>query len=180
MKSLEYLEREERQIESILEMLDYFSRRLDNRQDVPPYMFKEIIEFLRIYVDGHHKKREVLILMFLGSYGINTPNQECTEIHAYLKKYGRFLLKVIEAYDLGYQGAKGVLAYHAKRYIEILRQHLAFENELVARLVDDQERRDVEVLRQFKKVARDAKKIRERGIIRMDALKRESLMISGH
>ena len=54
MKSLRYLAREERFIESLLEMLDYFTQRIDDRKDVPPYMLKEIIELLQKYINVSH------------------------------------------------------------------------------------------------------------------------------
>ena len=173
MKSLEYLEREERFIESLLEMLDYFTLRLDNKKDVPPYMLKEIIELLQIYIEVSHRMREELILSLLGSRGMDAPNQECTEIHDTLKKHERFLLRVVEAYDLGYQGAKGVFAHYAKQYISILRQHLKLQNDLLSMWIEDQEQRDAELLKEFKKLDGGVKKTRERGMIRMETLKKE-------
>jgi hemerythrin-like domain-containing protein len=178
MKSLRYLEREERFIESLLEMLDYFTQRIDDKKDVPPYMFKEIIELLQTYINVSHRMREEMILVFLDTSGTYAPSQECDQIHASLRKYERFLLRVIEAYDLGYQGAKGILACYVKRYTLILRQHIKFESELLTRWVNDQEHRDVEVLKQFKKIDYGVKRIRERGIVRMEALKRESLTVT--
>ncbi|MBN2225649.1 MAG: hemerythrin domain-containing protein [Deltaproteobacteria bacterium] len=177
MKSLKYLEKEMKFIESLLEMLDHFTRRLDNGKDVPPYMFKEIIELLQIYIDVSHIMREEVILRFLGTCGIDAPTEECDQTHASIKKHERFLLMVIEAYDLGYQGARGIFAYYAKRYIWILRQHLKLENELLIKWIDNQEHRDGEILRQFKKIEVRVKRTRERGIVRMEALKRESQMI---
>ena len=178
MKSLRYLAREERFIESLLEMLDYFTQRIDDKKDVPPYMFKEIIELLQTYINVSHRMREEMILAFLDTSGIYAPSQECDQIHTSLRKYERFLLRVVEAYDLGYQGAKGILACYTKRYTLILRQHIKFESELLTRWVNDQEHRDVEVLKQFKKIDYRVKRIRERGIVRMEALKRESLTVT--
>jgi hemerythrin-like domain-containing protein len=177
-KSLQYIEREGRFIESLLEMLDRFSGRLDNGKDVPPYMFKEIIELLQIYIDVSHRMREEVLLTFLGTHGIDAPTQEYEKIHTSIRKYERFLLRVVDAYDLGYHGAKGILACYAKRYISILRQHLKHENELLTRWVDNQEHRDGEILKQFRKIDRRVKRVRERGIIRMEALRRESQMVT--
>jgi len=178
MKSLQYLAREERFIESLLEMLDYFTYRLDNRKDVPPYMFKETIELLQIYINVSHRMREKMILAFLDSSGIYAPSQECDQIHVSLIKHERFLLRAVEAYDLGYNGAKGVLACYAKRYALILRQHLTLETELLTRWIDNQKQRDMEILKQFKKIDRGAKRTRERGAVRMEELKRESMTVT--
>ena len=40
MKSVEYVKKEERIIESLLEMLDHSARRMEQNKDVPPYMLK--------------------------------------------------------------------------------------------------------------------------------------------
>jgi hemerythrin-like domain-containing protein len=178
MKSLRYLQRERRFIESLLEMLEYFTGRLDNGKDVPPYMLREIIEFLQTYLRVSHSVREETILTFLGASGIDDPARECTQIHTSLRKYERFLLRAVEAYDLGYQGAKGILASYNKRYISILRQHLALESELIMLWVDNQEQRDREIFKQFKKIDIGVKRTRERGIIKMEALKREALTVT--
>ncbi len=173
MKSIEYVQREERNIESLLEMLDQSTQRIENSKDVPPYMLKEIIELLQIYIDSSHRVREEMILAYLGNFGMDVPTEECDEIHGSIKKYERFLLRVVEAYDLGYEGAKSVFAHYAKQYISILRQHIKLENELLARWVDDQEQRDGEILRRIKKVDGGAKRTKERGLIRMEMLRKE-------
>ncbi len=178
MKSLRYLQREKRFIESLLEMLEYLTSRLDSGKDVPPYMIREIIEFLQTYFRVSHSKREETILTFLGTLGIDAPARECDEIHASLRKYERFLLRAVEAYDLGYQGAKVILGSYSKRYISTLRQHLVLESELIVRWVGNQEQRDVEILKQFKRIDDGARRIKKRGIIKMEALKRESLTVT--
>jgi hemerythrin-like domain-containing protein len=178
MKSLQYIRKERGFIESLLEMLEYFTGRLDNGKDVPPYMLKEIIELLYVYIDVSHTMREETILTYLGASGIDAPARECDEIHASLRKHERFLLRAVEAYDLGYQGAKGILASYSKRYISILRQHLAHESELIMLWVDDQEQRDREIFKQFRKIDAGIRRTRERGIIKMEALKREALTVT--
>ncbi len=141
-------------------------------------MLKEIIEDLQIHFDVFHTMRVEMILSFLVTYGIEAPTQECDQTQTSLKKYERFLLMVIEAYDLGYQGAKRILACYTNRYISILRQHLKFENELLTRWVDNQEQRDKEIFKKFKKIDGGLKRTRERGIIRMETLKKESLTVT--
>jgi hemerythrin-like domain-containing protein len=170
MRSLEYMQREQGNVESLLEMLDHSILRIEKGKDVPPYMLKEIIELLQIYIDVTHRMREELLLTLLGNRGASVPSQECAEIHHTLKKHERFLLRVVEAYDLGYQGAKGVFAHYASQYIAILRQH---QNELLTMWVEDHEQRDGELLKEFKKIDGGVKRTRERGLIRMETLKRE-------
>ncbi len=54
MKSMKYLEKEERRIEPLLEILEYFFLRLDTGKDVPPYIIREIIELLHVYTKTSH------------------------------------------------------------------------------------------------------------------------------
>lgn len=178
MKSIEYVQKEERIVESLLEMLDHSVQRLEMNKEVPPYMLKEIIELLQIYIDVSHMMREELILSLLGDRGVDTLKAECEDIHNSLKKHERFLLKVVEAYDLGYQGARGVFPHYAKQYIYILREHLKLENELVARLILDHGQHDGQLLRELKKLDGGVQKKRERGMVRMETLKRELRMVA--
>lgn len=178
MKSIEYVKKEERLIESLLEMLDNSALRMEANKDVPPYMLKEIVELLQIYIDVSHTMREEFILSLLGSRSVDTLKEECDDIHVSLRKHERFLLKVVEAYDLGYQGARGVFSHYAKQYIYILRQHLKLENDLLHRWIVGHDQRDTQLLRELKKIDGGVKKTRERGLIRMETLKREMRMVA--
>jgi hemerythrin-like domain-containing protein len=178
MKSIEYVKKEERIIESLLEMLDHSARRMELNKDVPPYMLKEIIELLQIYIDASHMMREEFLLSLLGSHSVETLREECEDIHTSLRKHERFLLKVVEAYDLGYQGARGVFSHYAMQYIYILRQHLKIEGDLLHRWIVDHNQRDTQILRELKKIDSGVRKTRERGFIRMETLKRDMRMVA--
>jgi hemerythrin-like domain-containing protein len=178
MKSVEYVKKEERIIESLLEMLDHSARRMEQNKDVPPYMLKEIVELLQIYIDVSHRMREEFILSLLGSRSVETLSQECEDIHASLRKHERFLLKVIEAYDLGYQGARAVFSRYATQYIHVLRQHLTLEADLLHRWIVGHNQRDTQLLRELKKIDGGVRKTRERGLVRMESLKRDMRMVA--
>jgi hemerythrin-like domain-containing protein len=178
MKSIEYIKKEERIIESLLEMLDHFALRMEANKDVPPYMLKEIVELLQIYIDVSHTMREEFILSLLGSRNVDALKGECEDIHTSLRKHERFLLKVVEAYDLGYQGARSVFSHYAKQYIYILRQHLKLENDLLHRWIVGHDQRDTQLLRELKRIDGGVRKTRERGLIRMETLKREMRMVA--
>jgi hemerythrin-like domain-containing protein len=178
MKSVEYIKKEERVIESLLEMLDHSAQRMETNKDVPPYMLKEIVELLQIYIDVSHMMREEFLLSLLGSRNVDKLREECEDIHASLRKHERFLLKVVEAYDLGYQGARGVFSHYAKQYIYILRQHLKNEGDILHRWIVGHDQRDTQLLRELKKIDGGVKKTRERGLVRMEMLKREMRMVA--
>jgi len=54
-----------------------------------------------------------------------------------------------------------------------LKRHLKFEKELLGRYEDSLREIDVELLNEFKKVDRQLGRIRERGLVRMENLKKE-------
>lgn len=178
MKSVEYIKKEERIIESLLEMLDHSARRMGQGKDVPPYMLKEIIELLQIYINVSDMKREEFLLSLFGSQAAETRGQESEETDVRLRKYERFLLKVIEAYDLGYQGARTVFSHYAVQYIHVLRQHLSTENDLIGRWIAGRDQSDSRLLRELKKIDGEVRKTRERGRIRMETLKRDMRMVA--
>jgi len=173
MKSTEFLEREERNVRSLIEMLEHAIERTGNAKDVPPYMLKEIIELLQVYIHGPHKMREDMILTSFRDDSREAPAEECDDIRASLRKYERFLFKVIDAYDLGYHGARAVFARYGGQYVFALRQYIKLENELVIRWVGDREERDKEILKQFRKIKGRVKRYSERGLTRMETLKSE-------
>jgi len=171
MKSTEFLEREARNVKSLLEMLEHAIGRLDIGKDVPGYMLKEIIELLQIYIHGSHKMREDMILTSFHKDSRDVPTTGYREIHTSLRKYERFLFKVIDAYDLGYDGARKVFARYAGQYLSALRQYIGLEKELLIMLIGDREERDKEILKQFKKIRGRVKTKNERGLVRVQALR---------
>ena len=62
MKSTEFVEREARNVKSLLEILDQAIGRMGTGKDIPGYMLKEIIELIQTYIHGPHKMREDMIL----------------------------------------------------------------------------------------------------------------------
>jgi hemerythrin-like domain-containing protein len=173
MKSTEFLKREERNVQALLDMLSHSIGRMKVGKDVPAYILKEIIELLQIYICGPHKMREEMILTSLQNDLVQAPDVEYDEIRASLRKYEKFLFKVIDAYDLGYNGARAVFARYADQYLYAITQYIRLEGELLVELVGDREERDQEMLKQFRKIKRNVRRTSERGIVRMETLRNE-------
>lgn len=173
MKSDEYIRKEERIIGSLQTMLDRSIRRMEVGKDVPPYLLKEIIELLQLYVDVSHIMRQEIILSLFGARSADTLWQGCRDGRVGLRKYERFLLEVIEAYDLGYQGARRVFPHYARQYVLALRQHVKLERDLVGRLTAGRDRHDAELSAGMQQISYRLGKERERGLTRMNMLKRD-------
>jgi hypothetical protein len=59
MKSIEYIKREHRIIESLSEMLEASSKRMSEKREVPPWMLRENVELLQIYTNGSSGTRRI-------------------------------------------------------------------------------------------------------------------------
>lgn len=173
MKSIEYIKREHKIIEGLSDMLEASSKRMSEKKEVPPWMLRENVELLQIYTNGSFKDKEDIIFSFVENRGGEVPRMEFLEEHDIIKKYEKFLLKVIEAYDLGYHGAISIFARYSIDYINNLRRRLKLEKELLGRYEDSLKDIDVDLLNEFKKVDRQLGRIRERGLVRMENLKKE-------
>ena len=173
MKSIEYIKREHKIIEGLSDMLEASSMRMCIGKEVPPWMLRENVELLQIYTNGSFKAKEDLIFSFMEGRGGNVPRSEFLEEHNIIKKYEKFLHKVIEAYDLGYHGAMIIFARYAIDYINTLRRHLKLEKELLGRYEDYLKDIDAELLDELKKVDKKLGTIRERGLVRIENLKKE-------
>ena len=173
MKSIEYIKREHKIIEGLSDMLEASSKRMSEKKEVPPWMLRENVELLQIYTNGSCRDKEDLIFSFVEDIGGEVPRTEFIEEHNIIKKYERFLLKVIEAYDLGYHGAMIIFARYSIDYIRTLKRHLELEKELLDRYENALKHIDVDLLNEFKKVDRQLIRIRERGLVRMENLKKE-------
>ena len=90
-----------------------------------------------------------------------------------LRKYERFLFKVIDAYDLGYDGARKVFALYAGEYVVTLREYIGLERELLVKWVGGREERDREMLKQFRKIRGRVKRNSQRGLMRTEMLRSE-------
>jgi len=173
MKTTEIFMKERTIIENLKNMLEVSSQKMNDGKDVPPWMLRENIELLQIYTDVSHKNREELIVSHITGLGQKLTKRESTEDYDLLKKYERFLLYVIEAYDLGYNGAKTVFARYSKDYISLIKKHMEFETELFGRSEDHLKDLDAKLLKEFKRIRGVPRKMRERAHIRIRTLERE-------
>jgi hemerythrin-like domain-containing protein len=171
MKSIEYLQSEHDILYGLLDLLEKSTHKLESGRDVPPWMLRENMELIRLYANGTHLNREEAVLS-----QVNTPDAERDNIekdHKKYKKMIRFLLRVIEAYDLGYQGARGVYVHYSKNFIDMLRAHLKKEEALWASLASKLKKADSKLVEEFSRIDDSMKRVREKGLSRMETLKKE-------
>jgi hemerythrin-like domain-containing protein len=173
MKKIKYLEDELKSIDLLLRMLQKSSEKIDNGKEVPPWMLKENMELLQIFVDGAYMKRESTILERMENKGINVPLKRVFDEHKTLRKYQKFLQEVIEAYDLGYRGAMEVIPQYCRDYIHFVENHINLVNETIRKSEDSMKNIDKELLKELETIDANMKRMQQKGINRMEILMKE-------
>ena len=171
MKSIEYLQSEHDILYGLLDLLEKSTVKLENGRDVPPWMLRENMELIRLYSNGTHIDREEAVLSRM--VRLTGEKDVLASDHKKYKKMIRFLLRVIEAYDLGYQGARGVYVHYSKSFIEMLRKHLKSEEALWASMAPELEKADSTLVEELSRIDSSMKRLREKGLVRMETLKKE-------
>ena len=173
MKMMEYLKDELKSIDLLLKMLQKSSEKIEDGKEVPPWMLKENMELLQIFVDDAYMKRESMILERMEGKGINVPLGRVFDDHKTLRKYQRFLQTVIEAYDLGYRGAMEVFPQYCRDYIHFVEDHINLVSEIIRKSEDSMKNIDKELLKELKGIDANLKKMQQKGINRMEVLVKE-------
>jgi len=173
MKTMEYLKDELKSIDLLLGMLQNSSEKIENGKEVPPWILKENMELLQIFVDGAYMKRESTILERMEDKGINVPLKRVFDEHKTLRKYQKFLQEVIEAYDLGYRGAMEIFPQYCRDYIHFVEKHINLVNETIRKSEDSMKSIDVELLKELEAIDAKLKRIQQKGMNRMEILMKE-------
>jgi len=140
MKPTEELKKEHRAIESMLRVLDKVCAKLDAGENVESDHLKQIVDFIKVFADKrHHGKEEDLLFPALEQAGI--PRESGT-IAVMLNEHpmmGEFVAGMSEAaHQCKNDGAAGAAAFvqNARRYINLLTQHIQKEEEIVFPIAD--------------------------------------------
>ena len=136
MQATDYLIKEHELIERVLNMLEQSALKVSSGETVPEGFGLWAITFFREFADqAHHEKEEELLFPLLEERGIP---REGGPIGVMLNEHeiGRDCVKGME--QALEQGPLGNVAYvtAAVRYIELLRQHITKENQVLFRMAD--------------------------------------------
>jgi hemerythrin-like domain-containing protein len=129
------LRKEHDAILRMLEVTEEVARRLDSGASVPPTTLRQLHEFFRVFADTcHHGKEENLLFPALEKKGMP---REGGPIGVMLTEHdqGRaFIKQMVEASQAYSQNAKDAglrWSKAARGYSELLRNHIAKENEVL-------------------------------------------------
>ncbi len=150
MISTEQLKDEHQAVLLAMEIMDKICQKLETGEKIDPKHQKEILEFIKIFVDKcHHGKEEDLLFPAMEKVGIP-------------KEQGPIGMMLME-HDMGRKFVKGMsenvsspekFIEDARGYIELLRQHIEKENNILYQLADRHisQAKDNELLKEFDKL----------------------------
>jgi len=140
MRPTELLKEEHNAIKLMLRILERVCNRLDSGEEVEPRHLEQILDFIRTFADRcHHGKEEDLL--FPAMEGVGIP-REGGPIAVMLTEHnrGRDLVRMmgegIEEYSADRQGARSKIAENAQAYIQLLREHIDKEDNVLYPMAD--------------------------------------------
>jgi hemerythrin-like domain-containing protein len=131
----EILRREHDAILRMLEATEEVSQRLRRRERVEPQILDNLLEFFRLFADRcHHGKEEDLLFPLLEKKGMprdGGPIGVMLNEHDLGRGFVRQMAEAAGAYSAGDLDSGGKWAAAAMQYVDLLREHIAKENQIL-------------------------------------------------
>jgi hemerythrin-like domain-containing protein len=135
MQATDILMEEHRVIERVLSSLERAAVRLDNGEAIRPGFFIDAADFIKGFADGcHHKKEEGVIFTALVEAGMPKevgPVAVMLIEHDQGRAYTRGTRMAAERLQAGDASARADVVKNALGYVDLLRQHIGKENEIL-------------------------------------------------
>lgn len=135
MKAIEILMQEHRVIERVLDALETAASKTANSGAIGPSFFLDASEFIRGFADEfHHMKEENVLFETLVQRGMprnGGPIAVMLAEHEQGRAYARGLRAAAERWAGGDDGARAEIVDHAQAYADLLRQHIAKEDNIL-------------------------------------------------
>jgi hemerythrin-like domain-containing protein len=140
MRATEILMQEHRGIEEMLTIIEAAAQRLEQKQDVPSFLFVDAVDFFRGFADAcHHAKEEEELFVTLEERGLPRsagPTGIMLAEHQEGRRYIRALADATQGYVKGDATTIPQLVANARGYATLLRQHIAKEDQILFPLAD--------------------------------------------
>jgi hemerythrin-like domain-containing protein len=139
MSATNELRTEHRAIERMLAVLEAAARRLEQGERVRSDLFRQSVDFVRNFADRcHHAKEEENLFPRLEARGV--PRQGPIGVMLFEHDEGRAFVGAIagaiDAYEADGLSAAGVIAENARGYVNLLRAHIAKEENVLFPMAD--------------------------------------------
>ena len=139
MKATNQLKAEHEGIGVMLRVLEAVSRRLESGEAVDTDHLAKMIEFFRVFVDRcHHGKEEHMLFPALEQVGVpreGGPIGQMLAEHDAGRGHIRGMAEALDRYKTD-PAAGAVFASHARKYSELLRDHIQKENSILFEIAD--------------------------------------------
>jgi hemerythrin-like domain-containing protein len=140
LQPTEVLMTEHRAIERMLAVLETAARRLEAGERVRPDLLREAVDFVRNFADRcHHGKEEENLFPRMEARGVprqGGPLAVMLHEHDEGRAYVGAIAGAIDAYEGGDQAAARTIAENARGYVELLRQHIMKEDNVLFPMAD--------------------------------------------
>ena len=161
MRPIDLLMQEHRVIEGALDALETAVNRLERGEAVRPGLFIDVAEFIRDFADGcHHRKEEGVLFRAMvegGAPAEGAAIEMMLEEHEEGRRYTRAMRDGAVRLDRGEAAGRNEIIANAKRYVALLRDHIAKEDEMLfpmaAELIPPS--REEELLERFERLEAD-------------------------
>src|SRR4030067_1642255 len=139
-RGTEVLMTEHRAIERVLDVLEKMMDIYEAEDKLEVEMLSEVVDFLRNFADGcHHTKEEKLLFPALNAKGMPTdsgPVAVMLHEHDNGRGYIRGMVNGIEKFSAEPAKAKKEILENARHYIDLLRQHIFKEDNILFPMAD--------------------------------------------
>ena len=161
MRPTEILTEEHNCVKVILRVLDVMCVKLKAGEKVEPGHIEGAVDFIKNFADrAHHMKEEDLLFPAMEAAGVSKEKSlvdAITTEHDLGRGHVRGLTDALSLYSIGDNGAGLMIAENAAKYVKLIKDHIAREEDIVFPLADrhlsDDSQRDLAA--RFDKIDKD-------------------------
>jgi hemerythrin-like domain-containing protein len=140
MSATNELRTEHRGIERMLAILEAAAMGLEQGERVRPDLFRQSVDFVRNFADRcHHAKEEENLFPSMEARGVpreGGPIGVMLFEHEQGRAFAGAIADVIDAYEAGDPTSARLIADNARGYVDLLRQHIAKEENVLFPMAD--------------------------------------------
>jgi hemerythrin-like domain-containing protein len=140
MSATDELRTEHRAIERMLAVLETAAQRLEQGERVRPDLLRQSVDFVRNFADGcHHAKEEENLFPRMEARGVprqGGPIGVMLFEHDEGRAFVGAIAAAIDAYESDGLSAAGVIVENARGYVDLLRQHIMKEENVLFPMAD--------------------------------------------
>lgn len=140
MRPTEALVEEHNCVKVVLQVLDVICKKLEAGEKVEASHIESAVHFIKNFADrAHHMKEEDLLFPAMEEAGVSKEESlvdEITTEHDLGRGYVRGLTDALSVYSIGDNGAGLVIAENGAKYVKLIKNHIAREEDVVFPLAD--------------------------------------------